>query len=132
MGTIFIVLGILGIVLLVGWQLFGAKLGLPATTTATVDKVAAFADEATFLTSLVPAYLLALKRGDVRIKDLLSQCRQQAATWDDAVVAPAIMIPLPAPVVTVAPTLADLAAKIAALEAAQQAIYVPDTSIAKA
>lgn len=87
MGNWLILLGVLGIVGLVGswlWPYAKNWFGLSATTSATADKILAFADEAAFLAALAPAYLLAVKRGDAKIRDLLNQCRLQSATWDDA------------------------------------------------
>lgn len=95
LGWIFIGLGVLALATMKWWL---PKLGASATTVAVAEKAAAFADEGAFLVALAPAYLIAVKRGDTKIKDLLNQCRLQSATWDDGIVATPANDPKPADV----------------------------------
>jgi hypothetical protein len=88
-GWILVVGAVLVAVTMFGSQLWAAvkKLwpaaGASATADKAVDTALAFIDEASFLAALGPAWLLAKKRGDTMILDLLRQARVQAATWDD-------------------------------------------------
>jgi hypothetical protein len=64
------------------WNLWKNKTS--TNVQAAGDKIAAFLDEMALLSSITPAYLLAKKRGDGKILDLLAQIRVVAATWDDS------------------------------------------------
>ncbi len=113
MGTILIILGVIAAVaLLFPWSWAGTKLGWSTQTTATAAKASALLDEAAFLLSLMPASLLAMKRGDGKIKELFGQCRAQAATWDDVVPAPTVTVST----TTTNPTVAQLTAEIESLK----------------
>lgn len=115
--TLGVVLAVLTFVVVpLVWKFIKGKFS--ASTQATGDKISAFIDEAAMLTALTPAWLLAKKRTDVKILELLAQVRVACAAWDDAA-------PEPAP----APN--ALETRLAALEAALRAKPVSATIEAK-
>ena len=104
----------LGILFVLGGVYALVRSRLPSSITAIGDKVEAFADQASFLTALTPAYLIARRRGDSTALDLLAKARVQAATWDDP---PAVATTATATTATVE----SLAAELAALKTSLQA-----------
>jgi hypothetical protein len=70
----------------IAWPIIKAKWVTPGSTTANAgDKVAALVDQGLMLLALADCYVLARKRSDSKIIDLLNQVRQASATWDDSI-----------------------------------------------
>lgn len=78
----YVVIGV-AILLAASWGYGQWKSYTGSSGSAGADSAFAFVDQVSFLTAIVPVYLLARKRGDDKMLALLRQCREQAATWDD-------------------------------------------------
>lgn len=90
------------------WPLVKSKWLTKGSTASNVgDKISALVDEGLMLVCLSDCYLLAKKRGDTKIIDLLNQVRLASAQWDDAV--PMVSVNPLTPIETI---IADAVAKV--------------------
>jgi len=101
-------------------------LGVSASTQAQVNTIAAWSQQAAFLTGLAGPYLIAKARGDSLALDFLRSARIQSGTWDEEPPAP-VVVTLP-----VAPEIVALQQQLAALTrvVTSQATSVPPAATA--